>query len=151
MKAFESIRLAQMLSPEDPIIARKVQKLAKLVSAMNRKTPGKKKGRYGSDVDLNDDDDNDKDDDIGESSKTPKLYQLLDCRQTARPKQIAKAYKTQAMKWHPDKQHHSKDEAAKLQQAETRFKQIAFAFSILSDKKKRAEYDEDNTKYDQML
>ena len=50
MKAFESIRLAQMLSPEDPIIARKVQKLAKLVSAMNRKTPGKKKGRYGSDV-----------------------------------------------------------------------------------------------------
>ena len=70
MKAFESIRLAQMLSPEDPIIARKVQKLAKLVSAMNRKTLGKKKGRYGSDVDLNDDDDNDKDDDIGESSKT---------------------------------------------------------------------------------
>jgi len=145
LKTFESIRLAQMLSPEDPIIARKVQKLARVVSQVNRKAPGKKKGRYGSDVDLNDDDD----DDDEFSSKTPQLYKILDCRQTARPKQIAKAYKTQAMKWHPDKQH-SKDEDAKLE-AETRFKQIAFAFSVLSDKKKRAEYDEDNTKYDQML
>jgi DnaJ-class molecular chaperone len=132
-----------MLSPEDPIIARKVQKLARVVSQVNRKAHGKKKGRYGSDVDLNDDDDDEF------SSKTPKLYKILDCRQTARPKQIAKAYKTQAMKWHPDKQH-SKDEAAKLE-AEARFKQIVFAFSVLSDKKKRAEYDEDNTKYDQML
>lgn len=148
MKAFECIRLAQMLSPEDAFIARKVQKLAKLVSAMNTKAGRKKNGRYGSDVDLNNDDDDNDDDTGGESSKTPKLYKLLDCRQTARPKQIAKAYKAQAMKWHPDKQY-SKDETAKLQ-AETRFKQIAFAFSILSDKRKRMEYDEDNTKFDQM-
>ena len=115
---------------------------------MNTKAGRKRNGRYGSDVDLNNDDDDNDDDTGGESSKTPKLYKLLDCRQTARPKQIAKAYKAQAMKWHPDKQY-SKDETAKLQ-AETRFKQIAFAFSILSDKRKRMEYDEDNTKFDQM-
>ena len=126
-----------------------MQKLAKLVSALNTKARRKKNGRYGSDVDLNNDDDDNGDDTGGESSKTPKLYKLLDSSPaSARLKQIAKAYKAQAMKRHPDERRLERRNR-RNSKAETRFKQIAFAFSILSDKRKRMEYDEDNTKFDQ--
>jgi curved DNA-binding protein CbpA len=73
----------------------------------------------------------------------------LEIRQTARAKQIAKAYKVQAMKWHPDK--HTRDNEREKAEAEARFKQIAFAFSVLNNRLKRSEYDDDNSRFDDLI
>jgi preprotein translocase subunit Sec63 len=48
---------------------------------------------------------------------------------------IKKAYRALARKWHPDKNINNKEAA------ETRFKEIAYAYEILSDDKKREAYD----------
>lgn len=53
--------------------------------------------------------------------------------------EIKKAYKRQALKWHPDKWGNG-DEAQK-EQADKMFKDIGEAYAVLSDPKKKARYD----------
>ncbi|CAD6199894.1 unnamed protein product [Caenorhabditis auriculariae] len=50
--------------------------------------------------------------------------------------EIKKAYRKLALKWHPDKH----DDTSK-EEAEVKFKKIAQAYEILSDSKKRADFD----------
>lgn len=61
-------------------------------------------------------------------------YKILDVSKNASDKEIKKAYRKLAMKYHPD---HTKGDKA----AEERFKKISEAYAVLSDKKKRSQYD----------
>src|SRR5580692_7040811 len=58
-------------------------------------------------------------------------YQILGVQKTASEDDIKKAFRKLAQKYHPDKK--GGDEA--------RFKEASEAYAVLSDKKKRAEYD----------
>lgn len=62
-------------------------------------------------------------------------YDLLGVEVDATDVQIKKGYRRAALKWHPDK--NPGDEAA-----ETKFKEVAQAYQILSDPQQRAFYDE---------
>eukprot|EP00501_MAST-03F_sp_TOSAG23-6_P001271 GSMAST32.ASY1.ANO1.1319.1 assembled CDS len=66
-------------------------------------------------------------------------YKSLGVGISASDKEIKKAYRKMAIKWHPDKQA-GKSEAEKLA-AEKTFKDINEAYSILSDPQKKAAYD----------
>ena len=61
-------------------------------------------------------------------------YSLLGVSKTATPEEIKKAYRKLAMKYHPDK---TKGDKA----AEETFKKISEAYAVLSDSKKKQEYD----------
>lgn len=63
-------------------------------------------------------------------------YQTLGVDKTATPDQIKKAYRKLAMKWHPDR---NPDDKAN---AESKFKEIGEAYSVLSDEDKRKKYDQ---------
>lgn len=63
------------------------------------------------------------------------LYATLEVPRTAEPEAIKKAFRTLALKFHPDRNQGSKA-------AEERFKAINHAYEVLSDPKKRALYDE---------
>lgn len=60
-------------------------------------------------------------------------YEILGVPKDADQKTIKDAYHRLAMKWHPDR--------SKSPDAEQHFKEIAKAYAILSDPKKRAQYD----------
>ncbi|XP_037135386.1 dnaJ homolog subfamily B member 6b isoform X2 [Syngnathus acus] len=62
-------------------------------------------------------------------------YQTLGVRKDATQADIKKAYRKQALKWHPDKNPDNKEEAEK------RFKELAEAYEVLSDENKRNIYD----------
>ncbi|KAH9831570.1 uncharacterized protein C8Q71DRAFT_816037 [Rhodofomes roseus] len=62
-------------------------------------------------------------------------YKLLGVDRSASEDDIKKAYRKMALKWHPDRNKGS-EEATK------KFKQISEAFEVLSDKQKRAVYDQ---------
>ena len=62
-------------------------------------------------------------------------YKILGVERNAPTDQIKKAYRKLAMKWHPDRNTENKEEA------ESKFKEIGEAYSILSDDKKRKQYD----------
>ena len=62
-------------------------------------------------------------------------YEVLGLKKSATEAEIRKAYKKLAMKWHPDKNRNNQAEA------EARFKEISEAYQVLSDKKKRNQYD----------
>src|SRR3990172_2505222 len=62
------------------------------------------------------------------------FYSVLGVERTAAAKDIKKAYRTLAQKYHPD--NNPGDE-----QAESRFKDISEAYDVLSDPKTRTEYD----------
>lgn len=63
-------------------------------------------------------------------------YQILGVPKDANEDQIKKAYRKQAMKWHPDKNPDNKAEA------EAKFKDISEAYAVLSDKEKRRIFDQ---------
>jgi|APEBP8051072210_1049370.scaffolds.fasta_scaffold00977_12 uncharacterized RDD family membrane protein YckC len=63
-------------------------------------------------------------------------YDILGVSRTASAEDIKKAYRRQAMKWHPDRNPDNRAEA------ELRFKEIGHAYSVLSDPVKRQTYDE---------
>ena len=62
-------------------------------------------------------------------------YEVLGVPKDVTEEQIRKAYKKLAIKWHPDKNPDNRKEA------EEKFKEIGEAYSVLSDPKKRNEYD----------
>jgi DnaJ family protein C protein 3 len=68
-------------------------------------------------------------------SKEKNYYKVLGLSRTADSKEIKKAYRELALKWHPDKNADNKEEAGKM------FQDIAEAYEILSDRELRAKYD----------
>src|SRR6266511_162713 len=62
-------------------------------------------------------------------------YQVLGLKKNATPEEIKRAYRKLAVKYHPDK--NPGDKAA-----EERFKEINEAYAVLSDTKKKAQYDQ---------
>lgn len=65
------------------------------------------------------------------------LYDILEVSQKASKEVIERAYKVLAKKYHPDLQ-----TGENKKHAEEKMKKINYAYSILSDDEKRAEYDE---------
>ncbi len=64
-------------------------------------------------------------------------YQILGVEKNANESEIKKAYRKLALKYHPDK---APDD--KKQEYEKKFKEISEAYRVLSDKEKRAQYDQ---------
>ena len=61
-------------------------------------------------------------------------YKILGLPKTATDDEIKKAYRKLALKFHPDKN--------KAAGAEDKFKEVAEAYEVLSDKKKREVFDQ---------
>lgn len=71
-----------------------------------------------------------------ESTKAKKrdYYKILGVDKNATDIEIKKAYRKLALQWHPDKNNETEE---KRKEAEKRFKDIAIAYEVLKDKKKR--------------
>ncbi len=67
---------------------------------------------------------------------TRDYYEILGVPKTASEAELKKAYRRQALKWHPDRHQDNKEVAEK------RFKEINEAYEVLSDPQKRAAYDQ---------
>lgn len=63
-------------------------------------------------------------------------YKVLGLSRSATPEEIKKAYRSEALKWHPDRQ-----PAEKREEAGRRFAAIADAYETLSDPAKKREFD----------
>lgn len=68
------------------------------------------------------------------------LYEILGVPKTASDEEIKKAYRKLAIKLHPDRFATASESEKK--QAEEKFKEINHAYEVLSDKNKRANYDQ---------
>lgn len=66
-------------------------------------------------------------------------YSILGVDKNASEDEIKKAFRKLSLKWHPDK--HANDSEADKKAAEEKFKDIAEAYGVLSDKEKREKYD----------
>lgn len=75
--------------------------------------------------------------------QTEDYYKILGVERTASEDEIKKAYRKCALKYHPDKYSNTSEEEKK--KAEETFKQVAEAYSVLSDKEKRQNYDKYGT------
>ena len=69
-------------------------------------------------------------------------YEILGIKKDATEAEIKKAYRKLALKWHPDKNPNNREEA------EEKFKKINEAYSVLSDKNKRNQYDHGGIHFD---
>jgi DnaJ family protein C protein 3 len=67
-------------------------------------------------------------------SKEKNYYKILDIPRNANTKEVKKAYREMALKWHPDKNTDNQEEASK------KFQDIAEAYEVLSDDDLRAKY-----------
>jgi len=72
-------------------------------------------------------------------------YQILGVERDATRKDIIKAYRKLALKWHPDKR--VPQGFTKEQQTE-KFKEISCAYEVLSDPAKRKMYDVDPSSFE---
>lgn len=63
-------------------------------------------------------------------------YSILNVEKTATDDEIKRAYRKLAIRYHPDKNLDKKEEAEK------KFKEIGEAYAVLSDEKKRRQYDQ---------
>mmetsp|Transcript_82974 Transcript_82974/g.256561 ORF Transcript_82974/g.256561 Transcript_82974/m.256561 type:complete len:341 (+) Transcript_82974:80-1102(+) len=68
--------------------------------------------------------------------KSSDYYKVLGVEKTATDQEIAKAYKKLALKYHPDKNPDSKEEA------EENFKRVTEAYEVLHDSERRKSYDQ---------
>lgn len=75
---------------------------------------------------------------LAKKSKNKDLYKVLELDKKASAADIKKAYRKMAMKYHPDKNQGSAEEK---EIAEKKFKEISEAYNVLSDEKKRKQYD----------
>lgn len=66
-------------------------------------------------------------------------YEILGISKNASEDDIKKAYRKLSIKWHPDKWADKSEKEQK--EAEEKFKEISEAYNVLSDKDKRAKYD----------
>lgn len=66
-------------------------------------------------------------------------YNILGVDRNASDDDIKKAFRKLSMQWHPDR--HANDTPEKKKEAEEKFKEIAEAYGVLSDKEKRDKYD----------
>lgn len=71
-------------------------------------------------------------------------YELLGVSKSATDEELKKAYRVLAKKYHPDSYEGTDKEAA-----EAKFKQISEAYSVLSDKTKRDQYDRFGSNFEQ--
>jgi DnaJ family protein C protein 7 len=71
-------------------------------------------------------------------AKKRDYYKILDLTKEASTDDVRKAYKKLALKWHPDRNNES-EETHKM--AEKMFRDINDAYSVLSDPKKKQQYD----------
>src|SRR5574344_1387637 len=67
-------------------------------------------------------------------------YDILGVSKTATDAEIKSAYRKLAVKYHPDRQVGKSD--AEKKEAEEKFKEVAEAYSVLSDAQKRQRYDQ---------
>lgn len=74
---------------------------------------------------------------LNDSMTDKDYYDILEIDKNASEADIKKAYKKQAMIWHPDRNHSNSNK----DKAEKKFKEISEAYQVLIDKDKRAVYD----------
>jgi hypothetical protein len=74
------------------------------------------------------------------SANRPPLYEALGCDPRASCEELRRGYRREALRWHPDKHVHA--DGASRAAATARFKELQAAWTILSNRELRAEYDE---------
>lgn len=75
-------------------------------------------------------------------SKEKNYYKILGVPRTASKKEIKKAYRELALKWHPDKNPDNSEEAVR------KFADIGEAYEVLSDEETKAKYDRGEQVFD---
>jgi len=70
---------------------------------------------------------------------TKKYYEILEISENATAQEIKKAYRKQALKYHPDKQGNKSLE--ERQKANDRMREVNQAFEVLGDEEKKRRYD----------
>ena len=79
-------------------------------------------------------------------AKKKDYYGILGVSKTSSEEEIKKAYKKLALKYHPDRNRSKTD--AEQDEASKKFKDVAEAYGVLSDKDKRKKYDCGQMEYD---